>query len=206
MKVVRAKLKSISPYSQSHVIGEPKLESETHDDYEKRCWRFRIHADSDGIVFIPPMAFKKALDAAAKYASLKVTGRGNATYTKHVESGTFLYDPLLLDVKRDDVPGEWLFLDANGKKGKQSSGRVLRCMPKVDHWDGYVTIHVLDETVLNTKPKQEDESSKKPITVLQHFLEVAGAMIGIGRFRPENGGFYGRFVVEEFEIHEASDE
>lgn len=196
-KTIIARLKSVSPYSQSRLIGDDKLANESPDDYERRCWRSRMHVDSDGLVYIPPMSFKKALDSAAKYSGLKIPGKGQATYTKHVESGTLIYDPLPVGVRGDQVPGEWLHLDANGKKGKGSSGRVSRCMPRVDHWEGDVTIHVIDEKVLNMHP--EDKS----ITVLEKFLRVAGSLIGIGRFRPENGGFYGRFTVESFTQREA---
>lgn len=200
MKTIRATLKSISPYSQSRVVVTPKNDGESSDDHEKRTWRDRIHADSDGMVFISPMAFKKALGAAAKYESVKIPGKGNATYTKHVESGTLIFDPLTLDVRKDQVEGEWLFLDANGKKGKASSGRVMRCMPRIDHWQGTLLVRVIDETVL-----QKITRKGRTVTVLQHFLEQAGSCIGIGRFRPENGGFYGRFVVVDFE-EEASDD
>lgn len=200
MKTVRVRLKSVSPYSQSGAIGVEKLPAESGDDYERRTWRERVHADADGLAYIPPMSFKKALDAAAKYSALKVPGGRSATYTKHVESGTFIVDPMPLGVRKDEVPGEWLFLDANGKKGKASSGRVMRCMPKFDHWEGDVVIRVIDEKVLNTHPEN------KKITVLEHFMRTAGSLIGIGRFRPENGGFYGRFVVTAFEIVEEADE
>ena len=200
MKTVKIGLKSISPYSQSRIVAVEALPSESKDDYERRNWRHRIHADSEGGVYIPPMCFKKTLDSAAKYSALQIPGKGKATYTKCVESGVLIFDPLPLNVDRDQVEGEWLFLDANGKKGKQSSGRVQRCMPKIDHWEGELTVRVIDETVLNMHPV------RKSITVLQFFFEQAGALIGVGRFRPENGGFYGRFLVTSFRVVEESDE
>jgi hypothetical protein len=199
MKTVKVHLKSVSPYSQSRAIGVPKNASESGDDYERRTWRERIHADADGLAYIPPMAFKKAIDAAAKYSAVKIPGGRSATYTKHVESGIIIIDPMPLGVKKDQVEGEWLFLDANGKKGKQSSGRVLRQMPKFDHWEGELTIRVIDEVVLHTKAESK-------MTILEYILRQAGSLIGIGRFRAENGGFYGRFVVQSFEIMEDSDE
>lgn len=197
-KIVKAYLKSISPYGQSRAFLVDKMPSESHDDYEKRSWRNRIHANNDGSVFIPPMVFKKALDGAAKYGSLQIPGKGKSTYTKFFESGTLIMDPVPLPLKKADVIGEWLFLDANGKKGKQSSGRVLRCMPRIESWEGEVIIFVIDETVLHTKQNSN-------ITVLEHFLKLAGSRIGIGRFRPENGGFYGRFSVSSFKIQEIED-
>ena len=67
--------------------------------------------------------------------------------------------------------------------GIRGSGkRVEKCFPVIPSWTGEVTFYVLDETVT-----QE---------VFKNILEQAGAFIGIGRFRPRNNGFYGRFKVE----------
>jgi hypothetical protein len=35
--------------------------------------------------------------------------------------------------------------------------------------------------------------------VFRYHLEQAGTFIGIGRFRPRNNGFYGRFRLAEME-------
>ena len=39
--------------------------------------------------------------------------------------------------------------------------------------------------------------------VFKEHLEEAGKFIGIGRFRPRNNGFYGRFAVDKIEWSEA---
>lgn len=198
MKLCIASLESIAPYSQSKAIMGGKRDDESHDDFERRAWPERIHADKDGNVFIPPMAFKKAIDAAAVYMKMKIPGQGQATYSKKFASGILVMDPLVLPITKEQVPGEWLHLDANGKKmGQGSSGRVHRCMPRIDSWAGDLHIHVIDEIVLNT--------FKGKRTVLEEVLNTAGALIGIGRFRPAVGGFYGRFVVKSFEIREMGD-
>ena len=53
-------------------------------------WRERLHVNSDGYVFIPPMAFKNCISEIAKYRSDKIPGKRNATYTKHFESGVLV--------------------------------------------------------------------------------------------------------------------
>lgn len=183
MKTVTATLKSVSPYSQSkHYDSEtaPKLDKESNGDYERRTWRERMHVQSDGRVMIPPMAFKNCLSEAAKYLSVQIKGKGKATYTKHIEAGILVVEPLVLPLKKDDVQGEWLFVPSDGKRG--SGSRVNKCFPVIPNWEGDVTFLVFDETVT------ED--------VFRHHLEEAGKFIGIGRFRPRNNGFYGRFSVE----------
>lgn len=183
MKTAIATIKGISPYSQSAVVKSARNQRETGEDYEKRTWRERIHADAKGTVVIPPMAFKNCIAEAAKFMSLQVPGKGKATYTKHFEAGVLVIDASPLEVKKDDVEGEWLFLPSDGKRG--GGKRVWKCYPKIENWQATVTFYILDEAIT------EDVFAKH--------LEEAGKFIGIGRFRPRNNGFYGRFTVEKIQ-------
>jgi hypothetical protein len=183
MKKYRATIRGISPYSQSRYHGEPELEKEGKDDYERRTWRKRMHVDERGHVFIPPMAFKNCLSESAKFLSLQIKGKGKATYTKHFEAGVMVIDSVTLPIKADEVPGEELFVPSDGKRGGGS--RVKRTFPRIDKWGGEFDIYVTDETI--TKD------------VLHKHLVEAGSLIGIGRFRPRNNGFYGRFAVDGLE-------
>ncbi|MBF3874238.1 hypothetical protein [Burkholderia pseudomallei] len=180
MKTAIATIKGVSPYSQSKHYSTEKLPKELAKDYETRTWRDRLHATDDGTVFIPPMSFKNCLSEAAKFLSLQIPGKGKATYTKHFEAGVLVTDALHLNIKKDDVPGEWLFVPADGIRG--SGKRVEKCFPVIHQWSGDVTFHILDETITRD--------------VFEHVLTQAGAFIGIGRFRPRNNGFYGRFKLE----------
>ena len=183
MKTYSITIKGVSPYSQSKVVGEKRGPKETADDHEARTWRDRLHVNKDGNVFIPPMALKNCIAEAAKYLSVQVPGKGKSTYTKHIEAGTLVTEPIVLPIKKDDVPGEWLFVPSDGKRG--GSKRVNKCFPVIHEWGGTFTVYVFDEMV--TKD-----------VLLQH-VEEAGRFIGIGRFRPRNNGFYGRFTVESLE-------
>ena len=92
-------------------------------------------------------------------------------------------DPLILPLKAEAVSGEWLFVPANGMRG--NGKRVWRCFPRISTWEGQVKFVVLDETITRD--------------VFFEHLQQAGAFIGIGRFRPRNNGYYGRFSVEKLE-------
>ena len=68
-----------------------------------------------------------------------------------------------------------------------------KCPIAVDHeWQGVVEFYVLDNTITPD--------------VFEHHLKESGKFIGIGRFRPINGGFYGRFNVEKIEVQEMDNE
>lgn len=181
MKTATATLKSVSPYSQSRHYTTPKLDKENAKDYESRTWRDRMHTTPTGNVFIPPMALKNCISEAAKFLSIQVPGKGKATYTKHIEAGVLVTDQITLPIKKDDVPGEWLFVPADGVRG--SGKRVEKCFPVIQEWAGDAVFYILDDTV--TKE------------VFATILQQAGMFIGIGRFRPRNNGFYGRFNVEK---------
>jgi len=175
------KLKSVSPYSQGKVIRTPREERETAADHEERTWRERMHVTEHGFVQIPQMAFKNCISEAAKFLGIQIPGKGKSTYTKHFESGVLVLEPLILKTKAVDVQGEWLFVPSDGKRGGGS--RVWKCFPVIPQWAGEVTFNILDDAI-----------TKKVFT--QH-LEEAGKFIGLGRFRPRNNGFYGRFSVED---------
>ena len=181
MIIVKAQLKSVSPYSQSKHYDVPKLnDEESPRDYEHRTWRERCHRDhKTKKVLIPPMAFKKALEEGAKHANMKIEGEGQAKYTKHFERGVAVLTPVVLSVKVDDVEGEWLFVPSNGVTG--AGKRVSKCFPLIPEWEGTVVFHILDDKITEA--------------IFKRALEAAGKFIGIGRFRPINRGYYGRFEV-----------
>lgn len=184
--VATCELVSKSPYSQSRFVQEPKRARETGEEWEHRCWKMRAHVDADGNVFIPPMVFKNSLSEAAKYISMQVAGKGKATYTKHFEAGIMVVDPVPLGVKENEIKGEWLHVPSDGRRG--GTKRVMKCFPKFDTWKAKVVFHVLDPAI--TKD------------VFEKHLEECGNFIGIGRFRPRNNGYYGRFDVAKIDWKE----
>jgi len=187
MRVAQASLESIAPYSQSRYYeserGKQTRKSgsvtETAKDYEARTWRERVHVDAFGRVMIPPMAFKNCIAEIAKYLSVQIPGKGKSTYTKHFEAGVMVLEGLSLPETKESVDGEWLFVPASGRRG--DGKRVLKCFPVVRSWAGDVTFHVLDDVISEE--------------VFEQHLRDAGNFIGIGRFRPRNNGYYGRFKV-----------
>jgi len=185
-------LKGISPYSQSKPHLEEYEPGESHDDYRKRTWRSHLHVDKNGEVFIPPGGIKNCISEAAKFMSIKVPGGGKATYTKNVEAGVAVIKPVMLGVKAKDVVSETLFLPSDGKRG--SGKRVWKTYPQMLEWGGDVEVIILDETVLQT-------SQRSGNPVLQDIIEGGGQYIGLGRFRPRQNGWYGRYTVEDFRVN-----
>jgi hypothetical protein len=191
MKICNVQLESATPYSQSKVPQVEKLEKETPDAYEQRTWREKCHARPDGQVFIPAMAFKQAIDRASSMLGIQIPGRGKSTYTKHFLAGCIVEDDIVLfdgksPILKDDLIAERIHANADGKRG--SGKRVWRIFPTIQKWQGTARFVLFDEAITKS--------------VFEQHLTEAGRYVGVGRFRAENGGLYGRFKVVKFNWEE----
>lgn len=189
MRIFTAHLKSVSPYSQSRFHETPKLDKESPDAYDLRTWPNKLHTTPEGFVCIPATAFKFGLDATAQYLGIKIPGQRNKTWKPKFQSGVSVFDPLVLPIKPKDVKGERIFVNSDGVRG--SGKRVFKTFPHIPSWEGKVVFHAFDDVV-----------TAEPFA---YHLKQFGAFIGIGRFRPQVGGFNGRFVVVDIEETELPD-
>lgn len=185
-KIVTVQLESLAPYSQSRKHDTPKLDKETHDAHEERTWREKCSVNENGEIVIPAMAFKLALDCVAKRLGDQIPGKGKSTYTKHFKGGVLCQNDVSIGWMKDTVPSVTISANSDGVRG--SGKRVNRTFPQVPNWKGTAVFAILDDTVT--------------AKVFERHLAEAGRFIGVGRFRPENGGLNGRFRPVKFEYQD----
>lgn len=174
-------LASTSPYSCSRMHDTPKKGTkESPAAYDERTWREKCYFDADSKVLIPRMAFKFALMDAACYLGERVTGKGMRTWTQYFTSAVIVENDITLPILKEELESITLPCHANGNR--KSGKRVPRTFPIIKSWQGSLCCLVLDETITRE--------------IFTRVWQHAGAFIGIGRFRPQNGGFNGRFVVK----------
>lgn len=175
----------VTAYSQSkHLDSDthPKLEKEGADKYDLRLWREKSSFNAAGEVVIPQMALKMSVDEAVKRLNIGISGRGKSTYTKFFVAGQICEEDVPLGIKREDLQSIDIWANADGVRG--SGKRVKRRFPYIQNWGGKARFAILDDVIPN-------EIFEKAVT-------EAGRLVGIGRFRPEKGGFLGRFSVTGF--------
>lgn len=183
VRIITCQLVGIGPYSPSRKYDDvvPRLEKESAEDYDKRTWREHANYDpKTREIFIPPMGLKLAIAEAAKRLSIKIAGKGKATYTKNILSGVIAADRIWLGVKMEEAEMEAFSANSDGRRG--SGSRVTRRFPILHEWKAEAILQLIDDEV--------------PNEVFERCLKEAGNLIGVGRFRPQNGGYFGRFTVK----------
>lgn len=181
MRVCNVHFTGQAPYSASRAHCADKLSKETPNDYEERTWKEKAHVEN-GRVIIPPMAFKIGLDRAAKMLGRQIPGKGKATYTKFFESGVIITSPVPI-ADEAAIQCERVHANADGVRG--SGKRVWRKFPRIDEWRGAVQFHIL-----------ADEITPE---IFEEAVNYAGLAVGVGRFRPERGGYFGRYTIDRFD-------
>ena len=176
--IANVAIRGLGKYSQSRFHETAKLSGESHEDYDKRTWREHLHLSSAGMIIIPESAMLQCIHSGVKYAGEKK--KGQATWTKHFQGGLAMLEPAVTGVHSDAVTYEDIYSNSDGVRG--SGKRVYRRFPILSPWSATFSVLILDLEI--TKD------------VFTRHLEVAGRYRGIGRWRPENGGQNGRFVVE----------
>lgn len=135
----------------------------------------RLYKDPEGNYCHPAEAFRKSMVRA-------VVGRkfGKMTATTAIQGSVFIVEPYALILDEDgELAKEYAIDRRSCVVGK---ARILRCRPCWPKWRMRVPLEI-DTAFL--APSQVREA-----------LSLAGRIKGIGDYRPEKGGGFGRFKVE----------
>lgn len=190
MRIVEVQIEGVTPYSQSKMVDPeifPKKEKEGADEYDKRLWREKATYNAKtGEVCIPAMSLKMSIDEAVKRLNIGIPGRGKSTYTKFFTAGQICEGDVPLGIQKDDLEHIDIWANADGVRG--SGKRVRRRFPYIQEWAGVARFAILDDVI--------------PNNIFEKAITEAGRLVGIGRFRPEKGGYLGRFDVVGFKWSE----
>lgn len=174
-------LTGISPMTQSRQHDTPKLEGENPNDYDVRTWRNKLNVSDDGAsIVIPAHGVHQCIAAAAKYSKRQIPGQGKATWTAKFTSGITLMENPKLNIDPQSVNSITISANADGVRG--SGKRVPRRFPVIPMgWQTTFDVYILDPIITEQ--------------VFREMVELAGMFIGLGQFRPQNGGTNGRFKI-----------
>ena len=157
--------------------GSNRTESDEDRLRELECFT-SLYLDENESPTLPPAVLRACLEGAARKTREGAAVREGLIVT---DVELFDYDRELLGTTAEDVAKNAQF--TVGAVVQRS--RVLRTRAKFDEWS---VVFVID-----TDPELVD------LEKLTSWLDIAGRRIGVGDWRPQKSGHYGRFQVETIE-------
>ena len=141
-------------------------------------WEAGMYFDETLGPYVPGQNLRKCLQQGAK-----MTKKG-----KDVARAAYVMeDKVPLEYKGprdlDTMYASGKYMDVRSVKGGTTSSRVMRCRPLFQEWSLSFSL------LYNTGILQEDD--------IVLYMTNAGSFIGLGDYRPDLGGMFGRFSVEK---------
>lgn len=188
MKKYKVKIKGVTPYMQ-HRMDDVKLEEwekdrgriiERDDVNQEDLVRatFHMYLDDKNKPYMPGEHLRGSFINAGAFIKSKV---GNSKKSmKNVVAGMFYIKPEQIPLPEKD----WI-IDKRSAVNRNIKARIITIRPKWEKWEVTFTLEVDNDTIT-------DQTVKK-------IIEYAGQYVGIGSFRPQNNGMFGRFNIVKFE-------
>jgi hypothetical protein len=108
----------------------------------------------------------------------KITGKGKSTYSKLTGS--------VLNVEEEYIPiqpseyEEYRIAAVN----PMTRGRMMVSRPRFNKWGAEFHIQILDDAL--------------PVEIVNEIITQAGQYVGIGDWRPDKKGMFGKFMLTSF--------
>lgn len=180
MKNIEVEITGISPLLQHRFPMDEngdagptrKNKAQQTDDVENSLYRL-----SDGTIYQPAIHIISAMKKAG--AKFQIPGQGKLTFKNLIGSGAVMINP-------DAIPhkNQAYGIDARPVVVPSTKGRVVRKRPVFNTWRLCFEI--------------EYDASEISAKDIMEILDYAGRRVGIGDFRPEKGGSFGRFMISGF--------
>lgn len=135
----------------------------------------------DGTLYFPTSAIARMLREAGGGHKQ----RGSRKSLKYVvPAAVFLPDEMMSLLDEAGAKATHFEVDSRPVTIPATKGRIMRHRPRLNSWKA--TFHLeIDDDVLET-------------SIIKQLLDEAGRKIGLGDFRPEKGGPFGRFQVTKW--------
>jgi len=134
---------------------------------------FHMYIDNKGKPYLPSEHIRGCLINGGGYIKSKVGSKAKSMKT--IVAAMFMITPDIIPLNDD-----WI-IDKRSGVNHNVKGRVIVIRPKWNDWKAKFTLSVDNDTIT-----QE---------TIQNIIEYGGQYVGIGSFRPEKNGMFGRFKI-----------
>jgi hypothetical protein len=178
MKNYEIKLKGITPLLFNRFV-DASIDSEV----KKRSGSAKsinienkLYLSDDGKIYTPSTHINGMLINAGK--NFRIQGKSKATYSKIIGSSVEINPDAIIHKIQKWIPFSISAVNPMTK------GRMMVTRPMLENWNIEFQIKFPDDI---------------PVEVIKNILDFGGEYVGIGDWRPEKKGKYGKFIVERFE-------
>lgn len=185
MKTIEVEITGTSPMLQ-HRFGEqaeqakPTRKVLIERDEPRTAAEKVVYRAPDGTCYIPGGAIARLLrEAGGSHKQV-----GNRKTLKYVVPAAVLVPQDTIGL-HNGKPITTFEVDSRPVTIPATKGRVMRHRPRFDEWQATFALEIDDELL--------------PVEIVHQLLTEGGRGIGIGDFRPEKGGPFGRFRVTRWD-------
>ena len=178
METYNVKIEGTTPllmnrFREAEIEGKSK--KKVGEEKEKEI-EDKLYTLEDGTNYIPAVYFWRSLIDAGK--RLQIRGQGKARYSKLVGS--------VIEINPEAIPlkGKWVVYRVSAVN-PMTRGRIMIERPKFDKWSCEFEVSVTDDESIGGD-------------TLNELLVRAGQQTGVGDWRPEKKGKFGKFMVTSF--------
>lgn len=172
------KIQGITP-----ILFNRFIESSIDSEIKKRAGAVKksdpedkLYKTAEGLIYTPSTHIQGMLISSSK--EFKIRGKRTSTYSKLVGSS--------VDVNPDAIVHKiqtWVPYSVSAVV-PSTRGRMMVTRPKMDKWEIEFTLKFNDDDI--------------PVEVIKNILDHGGQYNGLGDWRPEKKGKFGKFIVTEF--------
>jgi hypothetical protein len=179
MKTMSVSIKGVTP-----LLFNKFAEAEIDSPVKKRAGAIKekpvedkLYLTDNNKIYTPSTHLVGAIVNDSK--QFKIQGKGKSTYSKVIGS-TVQIEPFQIvhNIQKWDV-------FSISAVNPMTRGRVMLKRPKMDEWKLEFGLIYDDEQI--------------PEETMKNILDYAGTNVGIGDWRPDKKGRFGKFIVERFE-------
>lgn len=185
MKAITVEITGTTPLLQ-HRFGEdaeqsgPTRKMLIRDETPRQAAERAAYRDNDGRLYLPGAAIARLMrEAGANHKQ-----KGSRRSVKYLVPAAVLVPQDTITL-HNGKPLTDFEVDSRPVTIPATKGRIMRHRPRLDEWQATFTLEV-DETLL-------------PVAFVQQLITEGGTSLGVGDFRPEKGGPFGRFRITRWE-------
>ena len=190
MPIVNVEIRGLSPLLQ-HRFGEQAelddavraqllIKGTPREQAEQVVYR-----DAGGNCYFPGQAIARMLREAGGAHKQKATRKS----VKYIVPAAVIVPTDAIGILTDEAkakPVSDFEVDSRPVTIPATKGRIMRHRPRWDAWRARFSLEI-DDTVL-------------PVDLIHQLMEEGGRRVGVGDYRPEKGGPFGRFEVLDWRV------